>query len=106
MPPRMSSRRESASCAGLEAAVSAAGARLMPPAATAAAFLANMLARRCLSRLSTSGFLARLASLESSLPPFLRFLPSASASASSSSSSSSDMPGCALVQSSSSPRST
>ena len=105
MSPRMSSRSESASCAGLAPAASAMGARLSPPAATAAAFFANMLARRCLSRLSTSGFL-RLASLPSApslFAPFLRFLPSA---ASASSSSSSDIPGCALVQSSSSPRST
>ena len=105
MSPRMSSRSESASCAGLAPAASAMGARLRPPAATAAAFFANMLARRCLSRLSTSGFL-RLASLPSApslFAPFLRFLPSA---ASASSSSSSDIPGCALVQSSSSPRST
>ena len=72
--------------------------RLTPPAA-AAAFLANMLASLWRSFLSTFSCFAFLASPFSS-PPFLRFLRSTA------SSSSSDAPACAVVQSSSSPRST
>ena len=98
-PARMLSSRSSASIAPASGCFASEGLLRLTPPAAAAAFLANMLASLWRSFLSAFSCFAFLASPCSS-PPFLRFLPSAA------SSSSSDAPGCAVVQSSSSPRST
>ena len=100
-PARISSSSESASTAVGNGAPPSTVFRFTPPA-PAAAFLANMFASRWRSFLSSFVGLAFLGSGD--LPPFLRFFPSPAAA--SASSSSSLAPACAVVQSSSSPRST